>query len=1171
MKNVLEYYYCSLADGERMEPNAQEVLNKSIEIKNIQNLSFEKVQDSLAKNKSEDETRYEIIATPFRITKSARSGMKPSKQDIFPYWLPFVISKEDGLQPPDDQERTPWLTRGVLVPNEYSNENYPTLGHVQKVDEVILTYNWDHNDINQYLDQANHFFKKINGKNWKEIELDHWVISAENWFVLEADVVGFSNNIFNLYDYLLKLEVKNFPKLLKNVLNTTPFRPKLIKDIDLEFTGIDHKGQMSGEYPLAKSQRASMLGFSQLDISDILAVNGPPGTGKTTLLQSAFGHRIVKNTLNFEKDSEPTRILASSTNNQAITNILESCEKIPMAPGLSERWLPELSSFGTYLISSSPDKEKQVKKKNYLAISKLNQKGKPPFKGWYYDYINTHSSEECMEYFQNRFQKHFNCQLTSAGKMQSRLMNELAARQKKIEKYLQTINSIKNFAKGSEPVQAIKIGIKKLENEKKENEKKILTNENALSHVQDYLIKEAFWKKALSFLPFIMNARIESVEALLSQFSLFEDLQIKPLGTLLNRLKSIIDIQKEKIRSINQKIKEQEKILEDYNQILSAWEKLKAKRKGSEQFLEEIWDAATLGERINILCDLELRHESFWLSVHSWELKWIQERNDENFLKLGRGIQSIKKFYTTLAYLTPFFVSTFHSAPRFCAVWNKNPSGDGFFPSYSTDFFDLLVVDEGGQVSPEVAIPTFSLAKEALVVGDVKQIEPVWNMTNERIDKSNMERLGVIKDKKDYRQLKRRGLTCVSGSILKIAQNRSLFHYPEECDEKGAMLQEHRRCVDEIIAFSNKEIYKGLLIPKIGSLERIKEKKRGKSEPFLDLPALGYLNAPGESRRYNGSRRNKNEAQAIALWVLQYKERLLKAYQKLSGNGLEKIIGIITPFRAQKNLILKCLKENDIEDNLTVGTVHALQGAERPVILFSSVYGRNDQTGSFFYDAGFNMLNVALSRAKEHFFVIGTMKNFDTGADTPSGKLGKMLFSAKENELESNFLYEKNIFVKNSEIKVNRIRDLDMHQRSLAKAINQANKRLIIVSPFISNHAIEADNLIPLFENAKNRGVEILIYTDAFLDRPKNNLKPHAQRGRELLNSCGLDVIEKNGIHNKSLAIDNEVLIEGSFNWLSAVRDINSPYHRHETSLVIKGKHAKEGITQLIEDLEILN
>ncbi|SUH40029.1 superfamily I DNA helicase [Salmonella enterica subsp. enterica] len=53
------------------------------------------------------------------------------------------------------------------------------------------------------------------------------------------------------------------------------------------------------------------------------------------------------------------------------------------------------------------------------------------------------------------------------------------------------------------------------------------------------------------------------------------------------------------------------------------------------------------------------------------------------------------------------------------------------------DFADLLIVDEAGQVLPEVAAASFALAKKALVIGDTEQIPPIWSITP-AIDIGNM-------------------------------------------------------------------------------------------------------------------------------------------------------------------------------------------------------------------------------------------------------------------------------------------------------------------------------------------------------------------------------------------------------------------------------------------------
>ncbi len=201
---------------------------------------------------------------------------------------------------------------------------------------------------------------------------------------------------------------------------------------------------------------------------------------------------------------------------------------------------------------------------------------------------------------------------------------------------------------------------------------------------------------------------------------------------------------------------------------------------------------------------------------------------------------------------------------------------------------------------------------------------------------------------------------------MRLAQSACRFHpYPEL--ERGLYLFEHRRCFDEIIGFCNDLCYKGALRP-----------MRGPATDGTPRP-MGYLHIDGMAMSAGGSRFNPLEAQTIAAWLAANAEQLKTRY----GKRLEDIVGIVTPFGRQVREIRNACAALGIDvgrQGMTVGTVHALQGAERDVVIFSPVYSKHADGG--FIDLSPSMLNVAVSRAKDAFLVFGDM---DTLASAPPG------------------------------------------------------------------------------------------------------------------------------------------------------------------------------------------
>jgi hypothetical protein len=174
---------------------------------------------------------------------------------------------------------------------------------------------------------------------------------------------------------------------------------------------------------------------------------------------------------------------------------------------------------------------------------------------------------------------------------------------------------------------------------------------------------------------------------------------------------------------------------------------------------------------------------------------------------------------------------------------------------------------------------------------------------------------------------------------------------------------------------------------------------RGNPEENPPWPVMGFIAIESSSEKVGSSRCNPGEAETIARWlkdqygvILNYARRIDSKLQTKSDIAVFfKTVAIITPFSKQAILINKALKKIGLPA-ITVGTVHKLQGDERSIVLFSSVYGSNDSSSGKFYDRSSHMLNVAVSRAKNVFLVFGSDNNFGkSNTGNPSGILRKYL------------------------------------------------------------------------------------------------------------------------------------------------------------------------------------
>lgn len=812
--NIIKYWLTSLRDIELIGSSSEVFKKESQYIECSQQIiasgclpELEKVKllqllkaESKTSN-SGDEADGRIIICPLILVPNNKSGLENS---LAPMWIPAKLEANGNLLP--DCELLPWLARQLLSPQE----SEIGIGDVDELERFLLDRECPQENWEDYYEFCLELFSTVTGQELTSFNLPMYFSRSNAAIAPNKLIRNISQPIQRVYEQVIGYP-RNLNSTLKNLASTTDrVRNRLLTPVEQQKISRLHLGQMQGKHPLSTSQREALYHFlSDRSEGEILAINGPPGTGKTTLLQSAIASLWVERAL---AKGEPPIIVASSTNNQAVTNIITSFTSEPSQELLSQRWLPQIDSYGLFLASSGKFKEEN----NWQKLSTGGQ-------GFIAEMESEEGIREARFYFLDKCQEY----------------------------YKRPISNVSNALK-------------------------------------------------------LLHASIEMIAG--KMFEVIDSLSLQQMESFQGRL------------------------------------------------------------------DCQHRYILFQLATHYWEGRWLEDCR-ELPEKKPPCLQATDWY--RYAKLTPCFVSTFFMVPRFFSPYNG-----GY--KIMWNFIDLLIVDEAGQVSPEVAGASFALAKQALVVGDTLQIEPVWSITTP-VDAGNLLRNRINIEVDDFKEL---GLSAANGSVMAISQRAS--RYQKLPDRGGMFLSEHRRCVDEIIQYCNLLCYKGKLQPLRGSLPP--DKMLALEEDFL-LPAMGYLHVAGKAQKAGGSRCNQIEARTIAEWIVRYQKVLERHYELPLGE----IVGVVTPFAQQAAEIKSAIAQIGIA-GVTVGTVHSLQGAERSIVIFSSTYDRS-QGSQYFFDRQPNMLNVAVSRAKDSFLVFGDTQIFDAKQLTPSGVLASILFSSERNRL----------------------------------------------------------------------------------------------------------------------------------------------------------------------------
>ncbi len=314
--NWLKYYRASLIDGSRSEKNKifsnllqrsnssldsisenemkviwddQKIVKFNFKPAPVTNLDddFEALKNIPVEDDKLTEIN-KIEIAPVSITTVIEHGYTTGDTKLhYPFWIPAYVSKAGKLFPPKEGE-TPLFIRNYLEPNP---RDLPTIALMEVLDKKLKNRDFNTSNWSSYWKDCEHFFKEVSGKYFKDYKDSEY----HQFSICKLEESNTTRNILNLYNDLVfdkDAKKQRYPILEKVLEVKEETKNHNLSAIEI-FLNPNHLGQMNGEFPLSLSQRIAFAQFTSKHNQKAFAINGPPGTGKTTILQSVIA--ISKN------------------------------------------------------------------------------------------------------------------------------------------------------------------------------------------------------------------------------------------------------------------------------------------------------------------------------------------------------------------------------------------------------------------------------------------------------------------------------------------------------------------------------------------------------------------------------------------------------------------------------------------------------------------------------------------------------------------------------------------------------------------------------------------------------------------------------------------------------------------------------------------------------------
>ncbi|WBB29153.1 DEAD/DEAH box helicase [Parvimonas micra] len=760
------------------------------------------------------------------------------------------------------------------------------------------------------------------------------------------------------------------------------------------------------KYSLSLMQQVAVNLSIGYDNEKMRSVNGPPGTGKTTLLKDIFAELVAEQAyeitrltnkdisknkhINYYKNAcigvipssiADKGIVVASSNNGAVQNIVN---ELPLISKIDKSFIDELRNVDYFLkISNSKNSTEWRKNENGKQIEILKSEQFLDEKFWGLLSLEG-GKKDNIEGIITAI-KHVYNYLSKEYEPNNKVYDEFLKRYRQVCEYKNARQYIAdkyaNLLKLQEQVEAKRKNYEEKKVKLDEELKTIAEKNNADEVLLKQNLDEIEEKINISILNIEKNIKEidnveQSIKALEFQRPFF--LRFKARKEYKKRLypfsEKLLELSKKKNELDLEQVGLEKEKRNIEKTLIENEEKVSVKKKESERIIQS---------DTNEIQELDYKIQKISSELQKYSINELNMYIDYDSLQLSnpwfdeeyRKLQS-KLFIDSLKVRKQFLYENRKSIKAAFLIWDRQkeyidnkqaiteawnwinmiiPIIGSTFASFSRMFTNIekeslgyLFVDEAGQALPQSVVGAIFRSKKVMVVGDPAQIKPVLTL-----DSSILSMIG-----KHYGVSNK--FLSDSASVQTLVDDISKYGFYKNDDEWiGIPLWVHRRCKNPMFDISNAISYGGNMVQSTDVLGK----------------ALWYNVGGSASDKYV-----KEQGDFLKEKILE----MINHNPDIINNSVKDKVYVISPFRNVSYHLSQKLKEIGFtrysKDGkpTNVGTVHTFQGKEADTVFL--VLGCDEKSRGAarwaMSSTNPNIMNVAVTRAKEEFYIIGDLSLF---------------------------------------------------------------------------------------------------------------------------------------------------------------------------------------------------